>query len=80
MASYKIEIIKKFGTYRGVFYSAKGTKPSVDDAPELKTIEDVMAFYRESIKNLTEDDSVFFRGIAHTDFVKLEREIKMATY
>jgi len=80
MGTYKIEVAKKFGTFRAKFGESAAVG-SVDEQ-EFKDIDGVVGFVKKeaSALDLEEGDSVVFRGIAYTSVGDLVREVKRAPY
>ena len=80
MSTYKVEISKKFGTFRAKFGEA--TAFSSADETELKDMDEVVNFVKKNAAglNLEEGDSVVFREIAYTSIGDLTREVKRAPY
>jgi len=78
MPSHKLEITKKFGTYRARF----GPMGDLGDESEFDTFEDVVEFVRDSATSLTlgGDDNVIFRGISYTSVQELLNEVRNGNY
>ena len=83
MATYKLDIIQRFGKYHAAFYSAESAKKDPAESPSVESIEDVLkqlGGFIEDNKLEEKKDAIIFRNIAFDDFAMLNREVKMANY
>ena len=83
MASYKIEIQKKFGKFQYRIYKAGGAKPDFGASGDLATVQDVLAGMDKQLSGIGYDedsDDLVFRGVAYSDVPSLKVLVRDATY
>jgi hypothetical protein len=82
MASYKLDVVKKFGQYQYRVYGSGKPAPEIGATVYATINEVVAAVDRElaALKFEEDDDSVNFRNVAYGDLASLKRVVRDATY
>jgi hypothetical protein len=83
MASYKLEIQKKFGKFQYIIYKAGAAKPDFGKNGDLATIQDVLGGMDKELSGIGYDedgDDLVFRGVAYSDVSSLKVLVRDATY
>jgi hypothetical protein len=82
MASYKLDVAKKYGQFQYRLYSAGGNTPEMG-TQAIATINEVVAAVEQDLAKLKfeeDDDAVNFRNVAYADLISLKRVVRDATY
>ena len=82
MASYKLDVAKKFGQFQYRVYAAGKPAPEFSPAT-FAAITDVVAAVEKDLSALRfeeDDDAVNFRNVAYSDLSTLKRVVRDATY
>ena len=82
MASYKLDVVKKFGQFQYRVYAAGKAAPELG-APAFATVNEVVAALERDLAKLDfedDEDSVAFRNVAYADLASLKRVVRDATY
>lgn len=82
MASYKLEVAKKFGQFQYRVYGTSKPAPEMGTT-NYATINEVIAAVEKDLASQSfeeDDDTVNFRNVAYADLVSLKRVVRDATY
>lgn len=81
MATYKVEIVKKYGKLHYGLWEASKTKVDPLENKSFDSIDDLLAELKGRLpKGLGGEDSVIFRSVAYANPAELLYTLKMSQY